>query len=79
VNLQPIPVSTVLNPILKRHGLGAARLGRCVNPKQVLNAPAGFRTMCAAEVWEGTGFADLDGAPFKAYYCASCANTLKGN
>lgn len=32
----------------------------------------GACTNCGKDVMTGTGFADLDGAPFKAYVCIQC-------
>lgn len=51
-------------------------LGRCVSVKPVQNAP-GKTFTCAAPVYAGEGFADADGAPFKAYYCLHCGNAAK--
>jgi len=37
---------------------------------------AGWCVDCNAIVREGAGYADLDGRPFKAYYCRQCATRL---
>jgi len=31
---------------------------------------------CTNKVFTGSGYADLDGEPFVAYYCPSCARKL---
>ena len=67
MNLQLVPRSVVAtrNPHLYP---GSQRVGSCI---QILRPTY----ECGAAVYAGTGFADLDGEPFKAYYCPSCAAT----
>lgn len=53
--------------------LGAKHLlGRCVRAVEALNAPGVVRA-CNAPIYAGEGYADTDGAPFKAYFCPRCA------
>lgn len=47
-------------------------LSPCVNVKHGPNGPR----ECGNRVWAGNGYADVDGAPFRAYYCKSCAAAL---
>ena len=75
MNLQIIPRSAVFTTLLTCYGLAPSALARCVNEKLVLNG--GGRTYeCGAAVREGEGYADLEGTPFKAYYCPACAAAL---
>lgn len=50
-------------------------IGYCVRQKPVINAP-GVARECNDPVYAGEGYADTDGAPFKAYYCPACAGEL---
>ena len=49
-------------------------LGECVNEYPVRHGN-GDMTQCGYTVYAGEGYADLDGTPFQAYYCAKCAAT----
>lgn len=70
MNLQPVPVNATLASHCDRLRLGRFVLGECT---QRLGAD------CHPVVHDdGTGFADLDGAPFKAYVCGRCAAKLGG-
>ena len=69
MRLQPIPQNRTLGEIPRRHGLGSVDFGRCLNPE----GRADCRTWVSDD---GTGYADLDGAPFKAYVCGRCAVRL---
>lgn len=75
MNLQIIPRSAIFTPLLTRHGLAPPILARCVNEQLTING--GGRTYtCSNGVREGEGYADLEGTPFKAYYCPACAVAL---
>lgn len=70
MNLQPVPQSA-FSGTFQRLGLGNFELGYCINQ------PDPKRSPCGNWVFDdGKGYADLDGPPFKAYYCAACAATL---
>lgn len=71
MNLQPVQQSK-FSETFQRLGIGNFELGRCVNVK----SPQ-FGTCNAFVFDDGKGYADLDGTPFKAYYCAECASKLK--
>ena len=68
MKLVPIPQSNA-SKMFVRQKLGAWELGRCVAP--------GTGTVtgeCGAFVSDdGTGYADIEGTPFKAYVCSRCA------
>jgi len=51
-------------------------LGRCIGQIPTQNG-GGRIFQCNAGVYGGNGFADLDGAPFHAYYCVPCGNVLR--
>ena len=69
MNLQPVPQNHTIGEIPRRHGLGHVELGWCLNPEG--------RADCHPVVRDdGTGYADLDGPPFKAYVCHRCASHL---
>ena len=74
MRLVPVPQSRFSAEVfIPRFGPGGAwELGRCVAP--------GTGTVmgeCGAFVHDdGTGYADLDGAPFKAYVCRYCAERI---
>lgn len=72
MNLVRITPSIVLNPLLARHKLEYQNVGRCVGTYPVIHGNGRMATR-NAPVREGEGFADTEGAPFKAYYCAKCA------
>jgi hypothetical protein len=44
-------------------------VGSCVNRY-------GRDSECSARVFAGNGYADVEGTPFRAYYCVHCANAL---
>lgn len=72
MNLQPVAQSA-FSETFRRLRLGNFEIGRCINQPDPKRAP------CSAVVFDdGKGYADLDGAPFKAYYCAECASKLTG-
>ena len=62
MNLQPIGLSRIEQD---------AKQG-----KNFIEAIAWCFTDCGTKVFTSTGFADLDGPPFKAYYCPACATKL---
>ena len=65
MNLQPVPMCS-LSRVPLQFGLGPFDLGRCMNPDNGAD--------CSTFVVDdGTGYADLDGAPFRAYVCGRCA------
>lgn len=74
MKLVPIPQSNA-SKMFARQGLGVWELGTCV-------APGTFWATgeCGAFVRDdGTGYADIEGTPFKAYVCSRCAaRILKG-
>ena len=79
MNLQPVSRSSVLAPALDRITNGTHtpmrqgtdwHLGWCVGVPQ--GGCGGSRAVLAS-----TGFADLDGSPFKAYYCPACAAVMR--
>lgn len=62
MNLQPIGLSRVeQDPKLGKNFLGP--IAMCYND-------------CGTQVHTRDGYADLDGEPFKAYYCPACATKL---
>jgi hypothetical protein len=67
MNLQPITASRIEQQFPKLYA--GYDVGRCVNPQ-----PNGRE--CGQLVRAADGFADLDGTPFKAYYCVHCARSL---
>lgn len=72
MNLKPVEQCS-LSQVPVKHGLGHFELGRCMNPDGKADC----------KYWvvdDGTGFADLDGPPFRAYVCSRCAaRILKTN
>ena len=69
MRLAPVPQNHTIGEIPRRLGLGAVELGWCLNPDDGAD--------CAPVVRDdGTGYADLDGVPFKAYVCGRCAARL---
>lgn len=70
MRLQPITRSA-FSGVFERMRLGSFEIGRCINQPDPRRAP------CDNIVFDdGKGYADLDGKPFKAYYCAECASKL---
>ena len=73
MKLVPIPQSRISAEILVRHHgpAGVWDLGRCVENNG---------SDCLSFVRDdGTGYADIEGTPFKAYICGRCAaRILKG-
>lgn len=76
MNLQPITRSTTINKVLASRGLEFKTIGRCI--ARDLSRQRSLFLRCNGNVREGVDFADLDGAPFLAYYCAPCAAELQG-
>jgi len=80
VNLQPIPrSSSELAHLDKRrfgYGLGQSPLAYCINIKPARPEVCVVEHICRNPVYTGNGFADVDGAPFKAYYCRTCAAAI---
>lgn len=76
MNLQPIPQSRASRELFTPRRLGVWELGACVAPAiDQHGAPTGRE--CSQTVRDdGTGFADLDGRPFRAYVCGRCACRL---
>ena len=78
MNLIPIPRSSSELAHLDRrgfgYGAGQSALARCIGRAPVFSGSVriGDRE-CGANVYTGKGFADTEGAPFKAYYCVECA------
>lgn len=79
MRLQPVPAAKVSAHFDRLH-LGRFELGHCVAPRPVYhgNVVAGTRGCGTSVPDNGTGFADLDGTPFKAYVCATCAAGILG-
>ena len=74
MNLMPVPTSHWLGAELAKRGFRRT-LGNCVaqRPKYHFDVQVGT-TDCGRQIPDdGNGYADLDGAPFRAYVCASCA------
>lgn len=44
-------------------------VGSCINPTRL-------GAICGRPVWSSTGYMDLDGEPYKSYYCARCGGAL---
>ena len=82
MNLQPVtPSRAETNGTFKfaiERGVSPLmELGRCVNVKRMTHGSTpGAPYVCGAGVRADTGYADLDGAPFKAYVCGPCAKAL---
>ena len=69
MNLQPVSQNRTLGAATLRYGLEHFELGSCINPDG--------RADCHPTVRDdGTGYADLDGTPFRAYVCGRCASRL---
>lgn len=67
MRLVKVPQSSASRTLFTAFKLGPWELGRCVAPHRECNE------------WvfdDGTGYADLDGTPFKAYVCRTCATKL---
>ncbi len=80
MNLVLVPLSTWFVPASPALYKGGQVLGECVNMKRIGGSPRPGHEWyeCRATVKAGTGYADTEGRPFKDYYCAECAATLKG-
>lgn len=76
MRLAPVPQSAASATYFGAYKLGPWELGQCVAPSYYDNgAPTGSE--CGHSVHDdGTGYADLDGQPFKAYVCGRCAARL---
>ncbi len=76
MRLAPVPQSAASATYFSVYKLGPWELGRCVAPAYYANgAPTGRE--CGNVVRDdGTGYADLDGQPFRAYVCRRCAPLL---
>ena len=68
MRLVPVPQSTTSKTLFSAMRLGPWELGMCVAPGTSVTS------RCNNFVHDdGTGYADLDGTPFKAYVCRHCA------
>jgi hypothetical protein len=82
MNLQPVTPSRAENNgtfkfAIERGASPFMELGRCVNVKRMTHGSTpGAPYVCRDAVRSDTGYADLDGAPFKAYFCTACAKEL---
>lgn len=76
MKLVPVPQSRSSEEFA-RQNMGVWELGRCVAPSTAFFVGKGE---CGAFVRDdGTGYADIEGTPFKAYVCSRCAaRILKG-
>lgn len=81
MNLVPVPISLAERTILEVRGLafvqGQSALGYCVARRNG-GQPLSVDFTCGNPVYSGTGFADTEGAPFRAYYCNACGLRLSG-
>lgn len=81
MNLVPVPMSDSERAHLDRRGLGfgpgQTALAKCI-AKRNGGDPLSVGFICGNNVYTGSGFADTEGAPFKAYYCAACGERLRG-
>ena len=73
MRLVPVPQSTMSKKLFNAMRLGPWELGRCVAPAYYANGTPTGRECNNFVSDDGTGYADLDGAPFKAYVCRNCA------
>jgi len=74
MRLVKVEQSRASSTLFQTMGLGPWFLGWCVAPRS--NPAHGF---CGAWVTDdGTGYADLDGTPYKAYVCKACGDKLEG-
>ncbi|HOW46136.1 MAG TPA: hypothetical protein P5305_03965 [Rubrivivax sp.] len=79
MNLIPIPRSSSELQHLDKRGLGFGRsaLAQCIARRKG-NQPLSVDFTCGNPVHSGTGFADTEGPPFRAYYCHACGLRLGG-
>lgn len=79
MNLQLVRISQSELTHLNKRGLGfvigQTPVARCVNILSPVG-PLGVASVCNAGVYSGSGYADTDGTPWRAYYCRRCAVSL---
>ena len=73
MNLKPVEQCSLSKVVVRHAKVGPFELGRCMNPDGKADCKSWV-------VDDGTGYADLDGPPFRAYVCSRCAaRILKTN
>jgi hypothetical protein len=76
MRLAPVPQSAASATYFSAYKLGPWELGRCVAPSYYDNGTPTGRECGDFVRDDGTGYADLDGQPFRAYVCRRCAPRL---